>query len=167
MKSKIIANSAIKSARTLACVAALLLAAVAAAQATTVKQPSSLGKGLGFAYDLTHEITFVGTVQSVVSRPAHGSPFGFHLLVSTSGKVVDAHLGPYISKENQEALHIGELVQIIGVNERVHGRNVLLARQLVFAGRQVTVRNERGFLVRAASQHKISDGNRAVNGGTQ
>jgi len=139
-----------RTARALACLAACMLLAAVAAQATAAKAPS-VGRGFGFAYDPAHEVTLVGTVQELVTHPAHGNPPGLHVLVSSSGKLVDAHLGPFLSKENQQSLHTGQLVQIIGVHEQVHGRDILLARQLVFAGRQVTVRNERGFLVRGRS----------------
>lgn len=108
---------------------------------------SAVGRGVGFAYDSAKEITVVGTVNQVVARPAVGGPVGMHLLISIPGTQIDAHLGPYISSENRQALKPGQLVQIVGVNENVHGKNLLLARQLIFNGRSVTVRNERGFLV--------------------
>ena len=167
MKNATMTRNPMRAACTLAWVAALMLLAVAAAQTNNVAEPSSVGKGLGFAYDPAREVTLVGTVEGLVTQPARGNPIGLHVLVSADGKVVDAHLGPYISQENQQALRPGQLIQIIGVNVNVHGKNVLLARQLVFAGRQVTVRSERGFLVRAPSHHLVSDRNRAVNGDIQ
>ncbi len=167
MKTDTKIRSSIRTARRLAWVAALMLFAVAAAQASNVVEHASVGKGLGFAYDPAREVKLVGTVQELVTHPTRGNAAGLHLLVSASGKVVDAHLGPFISKENQHALRVGETVQIIGVNEEVHGKSVLLARQLVFGGREVTVRNERGFLVRPASHHKISNGKTAEKGGVQ
>ena len=156
---------------TFACLVAGMLLAAVAAQAATVAQPPTAGRGFGFAYDATHEVTLVGTVKGFDSHPAKGSPVGLHLLVVSSGKVVDAHVGPFLSKQNQKALHAGQLVQIVGVNESVHGKNVLLARQLVFAGRQVKVRNEHGFLMRDRSGAPARQGNRtrkpAVDGGAQ
>jgi hypothetical protein len=149
-----------------ACLAACILVVAVAAQATA-STPSSVGKGFGFAYNPAHEITVVGTVQEVVSHPAPGGPFGMHLLIATSGKVVDAHIGPFLSKENREALKPGQLVQITGVNEQLHGKTVLLARQLIFSGRQVTIRNERGFLVRDIPNRRKSAAQPATFGGTQ
>jgi hypothetical protein len=145
----------------------LVLGIVLAAQATTSSQ-SAAARGVGFTYDPAQEITIVGAISAFVSQPAPGSPVGLHLLISSGGKVVDAHLGPFVSEENQQALHTGQLVQIVGVNENVHGKNVLLARQLIFDGRLVTVRNERGFLVRNVVSHRrIHDANPAVGGGAQ
>ena len=75
-----------------------------------------------------------------------------HLLVAGPEGVVDAHVGPYLEREDtQEALHAGLPLQIVGAVEQLHGKSILLARQLIFAGRTVTVRNENGFLVRARS----------------
>jgi hypothetical protein len=156
-----------RTARARACLMVLVLVIVLAAQATTSPQ-SAAPRGVGFAYDPAQEITMVGTVRGFASQPASGGLVGLHLLISNEGKVVDAHLGPFVSEENQHALHTGQLVQIIGVNENVHGKNVLLVRQLIFDGRLVTVRNERGLLVRDLVSHRaIHDGNPAANGGTR
>ena len=155
------------TSRTVACLMASVLFIAHAARASTFPEPM-IGRGFGFAYDPVQELTLVGTVKRLVSQPAAGSPIGLHLLIFSDGKVVDVHLGPYVSKDNQQALHTGELVQIIGVNENVHGKNGLLARQLVFHGRLVTVRNERGFLVRnLESSSKIRGSEPAVSGGIQ
>ncbi len=99
-------------------------------------------------YDKAHEITLNGTIQEVVSKRIGGSPIGLHLLVASSKGMVDAHLGPFIGKDTQEALHAGTPVQIIGAIETLHGKDYLLAREVIFGGRQVTVRSENGFLVR-------------------
>jgi hypothetical protein len=100
-------------------------------------------------YDKAHEITVNGTVQEVVTKRVPGSPFGMHLLVAGAEGVVDVHVGPYLSKDIQEALHTGLPLQIVGAMEEAHGKHYLLARQLIVGGRMVTVRTENGFLVRA------------------
>lgn len=100
-----------------------------------------------FSYDKAHEITMNGTVQEVVTKRTAGSPVGMHLLVTGPEGLVDAHVGPYLTKEVQEALHMGLPLQIVGAKVEVHGKQYLLARQLIFGGRTVAVRNENGFLV--------------------
>jgi len=100
-------------------------------------------------YDGTREVTLNGTIQAVISQRISGRPVGLHLLVASSQGVVDAHLGPYLTKATQEALRSGQPVQVVGAMEKIHGRSYLLVRQLIFAGRMVTVRSERGFLLRA------------------
>jgi hypothetical protein len=130
-------------------------------------QSSDVGKGFGFAYDPAKEVTVEGTVQEVVTHPVSGSAVGIHLLVSSEGKTIDAHLGPFLSPENREALVLGEAVQIVGVKADLHGQNVFLVRQLVIGERQVTIRNQRGFLVRPVSRRATQTSKPSVNGGAQ
>jgi len=92
-----------------------------------------------------------GTVQEVVSKHVAGSPAGMHILVANSKSIVDAHLGPFLTKGTQEALHTETPVEIVGAVETIHGKEYLLAPQLILGGRTVTVRSEKGFLVRAYS----------------
>ena len=155
-----------RTARVLAYVAACMFLAVLSAQAAASEETSTVGRGLGFFYDPAKEVTLVGTVQQIVPRSAVG-PMGLHVFVSVQGKTVDAHIGPYLSKQIQETLHAGELIQVVGVHEYVRGGNFLLARQLVYGGRQVTVRSERGFLLRTASHREVSDSRRNANGGAR
>jgi hypothetical protein len=142
-----IRNQTWRASHTLVCLVVSAICGVLTSQAATAARPS-VGRGFAFVYDPAKEITLVGTVRGFVSPPTLVSPPGLHLLISSKGRVVDAHLGPYLSDEDRYGLQAGQLVQVIGVNESVHGTNVLLARQLIFNGRLVTVRNERGFLVR-------------------
>lgn len=109
------------------------------------QHPSALG------YDKAHEITLNGTIQEVVSRHVPGSPVGLHLLVAGHKGTVDAHLGPYLTKDTQEALRAGTLVQITGAMATLHGREYLLAREVTAAGGTVTVRSKNGFLIRSRS----------------
>ena len=103
-------------------------------------------------YDATHEVRLNGTIQGVISQRTSGHPVGLHLLVASPQGVLDAHLGPYLTKETQEALRSGQAVQVVGAMEKIHSTNYLLVRQLIFGGRMVTVRSERGFLLRAHSR---------------
>ena len=104
---------------------------------------------LSLGYDNAHEITLNGTVQGVVTKRVAGSPIGTHLLVAGPEGIVDAHLGAFLTKDTQEALHAGLPVQIVGAMQDLNGKDYLLARQVIFGGRMVTVRSENGFLVRA------------------
>ncbi len=156
-----------KTAQIFVCLLAAMLLALAA-EAATPSQSSSVGGGSELAYSQPKEITVVGTVERLVMHPASGGPPGFHLFITTSGKTVDAHLGPFLSKQNQEKLVAGQSVQIVGISTNLHGKDVLLARQLIFAGRLVTVRNERGALVREHPARRTTrDSKPAVNGGAQ
>jgi hypothetical protein len=155
-----------RTARALPYVAACMLFAVLSAPASASRETSSVGHGLGFFYDPAKEVTLVGTVAQIVPRSATGL-MGLHVLVSVQGETVDAHIGPYLSKQIQETLHAGDLIQLVGVHEYVRGKDFLLVRQLVYGGRQVTVRSERGLLVGTASHRTVSDSRRNANGGAQ
>jgi hypothetical protein len=121
---------------------ATLVLPLDAQTAPAAHAPFSLG------YDKAHEITVIGTIRNLTSESISGSPFGVHLFVAGSQGVFDVHLGPYLGKETQEALHAGIPVQVLGATETIRGKGYLLARQLIFAGRMLTVRNENGLLVR-------------------
>jgi len=129
--------------------AGLLLAILAVPLGAQLAPEPRATRAVGPVYDAAHEITLNGTIQEVVTKRVAGSPVGMHLLVAGPEGVVDAHVGPYLTKDTQEALHAGLPVQIVGAVEQLHGKSILLARQLIFGGRTVTVRNENGFLVRA------------------
>jgi hypothetical protein len=142
------------------------LAVPVSAQAGTESQPA---RGVVAQYDAAHEVTISGTVQKVVTKRTVGSPTGMHLLVSGAHGVVDAHVGPYLNKSMQQALHMGLPVQIVGSMVTIRGKELLLARQVIYGGQTVTVRNNKGFLYHPA-QSSLSPTNRknpwmAVNGG--
>lgn len=149
------------SAACLICVAAALaVPSNAQAAAESHAQPF-----LRLGYDKAHEITLNGTIQKVVSHAAVGAPTGLHLLVAGSEGTIDAHLGPYLNKEVQQALHTGMVVQIVGATQRIHGKNYLLAREVVVDGRTITVRSTNGFLllgkpVRASRTEQLNGGAR-------
>lgn len=109
---------------------------------------SQAGRGFAAAYDVAHEITLTGNVEEVFTKHIAGTPAGMHLWIAGPQGRVDAHLGPYLSKHTRDALHAGTPVQIVGAMETLHGRHILLARQLIFGGRIVTIRSPHGLLVR-------------------
>lgn len=153
-----------RSARALVILATGILLAVAL-QASDAQ--SSAGQGFAFAYDSAKEITVAGNVREVVTHPAPGSAVGIHLLISSDGKIIDAHLGPFLSAANREALALGQPVEVVGVNANIHGQDLILARQLTIGERQVTIRNQRGFLVRPVVRRATQTSTPAVNGGVQ
>jgi hypothetical protein len=112
-------------------------------------QPASetrTGHGFGVTYDRAHELTLSGDVQQVVTRHVAGVPGGMHLLVAGPKGLVDAHIGPFLSKEMKEALHTGTPVRIVGAMATLNGREYLLARELTVGGTTLTIRGEHGFL---------------------
>jgi len=133
-------------------------------------QPAERQHFVALAYDKAHEITLTGAIEEVKEKAPAGSPVGLHLIVAGSQGNVDAHLGPYMTRETLEALHTGTPVQIVGAMEKRNGKEYLLARQVIFGGRQVQVRSENGFLVRPHSQHSHRENQKAApaaNGGAR
>jgi hypothetical protein len=114
------------------------------------------------AYDAAHEVTINGTVQQVVTKHNAGSPAGMHLLVSGTTGTVDAHVGPFLSKSMQQALHTGLPLQVVGAMATTHGKQYLLARQLNYGGQTVTVRGRNGSILRPAQSSASPNHKRIV-----
>jgi hypothetical protein len=151
---------------------ALIFATLAVPLGAQPASETRTGSGIGPVYDAAHEITVNGTIQTVVTRHTKGSPAGMHLMVNGSEGTFDAALGPYMTKETQEALKAGTPLQIIGAIEKVRGREYLLARQVNFNGRTVTVRNLNGSLLlvqspRGTHRAKAYSRQGQVNGGAR
>jgi hypothetical protein len=144
-------------------VAATVVAEEQNSASEVTDQPAVQMKG----YDTAREITFSGAIQEVVTKHIPGSPAGLHLLVGNSGGIIDTHVGPYLPKDVQEQLRTGEPVQVTGMIETFQGKDYLLARVLVVGGRQITVRNEHGFLVRLQSPAHSQQSRNELNGGNQ
>ena len=117
-------------------------------------------------YDRAHEITVSGTIQEAVAKAPLGSPVGVHLMVASAQGVVDAHVGPYLTKEMQEALHAGTPVEMVGAMESVAGKQYFLVRQVSFGGRVVNVRTANGFLLQVQSPRALQRGSRKQAGKT-
>jgi hypothetical protein len=105
------------------------------------------GHGFGPVYDAAHEITLDGTIQEVITKHTAGSPAGVHLMVTGPQGLVNAHIGPFLSKEIKAALVAGMPVKIVGATTTLHGKSYLLARELTIGEKTVTVRSVRGILM--------------------
>jgi DNA/RNA endonuclease YhcR with UshA esterase domain len=104
----------------------------------------------GAPYDITKEVKVQGTVQKLQTSDGTG-PIGTHILIqTTSGGVVDAHLG-FSSAVTPAKLGVseGQTVTVIGMMQDVGGNNVLLARVLTTSSRVFVLRSDHGIPVRA------------------
>ena len=128
-------------------VSAVLVAAIPAGAQSAAASPA---RGAIPMYDAAHEVTINGTVQEVVNKRVPGSPVGMHLIIAGTSGTVDAHVGPFLSKQVREALHTGLPIQIIGAMETLRGKQFLLARQLNYGGITAQVRGASGILLRGA-----------------
>ncbi len=130
---------------------AWLVAGKAIALGNDSPQPTSFFNHKGESITPANEITVAGTVQKMVSTHTQGAPAGVHILLATTQEIVDACLGPYLTNHVRLSLTNGQAVQVVGVFRVSGDQNYLIARQLILAGQQITIRNGYGFLLRARS----------------
>jgi hypothetical protein len=131
-------------------VPAVLLALSAIPAGAQTAAAASPSRGPIPIYDAAHEITVNGTVQEVVTKRVPGSPVGMHLLVTGATGTVDAHVGPFLPKTAQEALHIGLPLQVVGVTVTIRGKQMMLARELKYGGQALILRSKGGVLLHPA-----------------
>lgn len=143
-------------------------AALAQSSASAVASTSS--RAMSGSQANVNEITVTGTIQQVISEPAPGRPQGLNLVLASPRGAVDVSVGPYLASDVKESLSTGQPVQIAGFVRTFNGQSYLLARELNIAGRQVTIRNQYGFLVHAQSRQAFPVQRSQVglvNGGNQ
>jgi DNA/RNA endonuclease YhcR with UshA esterase domain len=96
-------------------------------------------------YDITQEMTFTGTVNSVAHETKKAG--GSHVIVQTTSGKVEADLGKYAMR-GQGALTVtpGQPIQLTGVMKTVRGQQVVIARLVQANGKVYKIRNEHGFV---------------------
>ena len=120
-----------------------LTAGPAHAQSTTATNTSSVP----LRYDVSKEVTFAATVQSVPAKPSHGFTSTSGLMLQTASGTVQGSLTQF-TLSGKEALSItaGEHVQVTGVmTTTMQNKQVFLIRTIEINGRTYAIRNERGF----------------------
>ena len=126
--------------------ALLVLASTAGpahAQSTTATNTSSVP----LRYDVSKEVTFAATVQSVPAKSSHGFTSTSGLMLQTASGTVQGSLTQF-TLSGKEALSItaGEHVQVTGVmTTTMQNKQVFLIRTIEINGRTYAIRNERGF----------------------
>jgi len=93
------------------------------------------------------EVRIAGTVEKLVSTPTQGIPRGLHLILAGPHGIFDASVGPYLSTDVKDSLIAGQRVEITGVAHTFNGQDFVLVRELTVVGRQIVIRNEKGFLI--------------------
>jgi len=139
-----------------------LLCRSAIAQAIDSQQPTLTYNHRTQTLSQNNDVAVAGTVQRIDSQPT-----GIHILVKTEQGMADANLGPYVPNDVRETLATGQQVRVVGISKVSNEQNHLLVRQMEISGRQVTIRNEHGFLVRAQSENapRLHKGESQLNGG--
>jgi hypothetical protein len=103
------------------------------------------------AYEISREVSVVGTVVKLDSA-SPAAPMGAHLLLQTASGQLDIHLGnAKILQANHLDLNPGDNVRIVGETLAI-GDGTYFAARIVQKGTQaVAVRNARGFPLTPAS----------------
>jgi|SRR5277367_3590314 len=111
-------------------------------------------------YDITREITLVGTVSSAIDKPTPEMHMlgGSHLLIETNSGRIDASLGVFpMTGDGGLSVGSGERVQVTGVMKTIRDRQVFVARLVRANGQVYKVRNRYGFvLMPPARTHNAS-----------
>jgi hypothetical protein len=132
----------------------LLLVAFAVPRIAQAQTENRTGQEFSPKYDAAHEMTVTGVIQEVTAEREAGPSAGMRATIAGSQGPVEAHFGPYVDKASQDLLRAGTTVQVTGAMSSFRGKQVLLARQLVFSGRTLTLRSPQGFLLRPKATHE-------------
>lgn len=134
-----------------------MVPAVGLAQSTAAVTPSTSFRGASASQIKTlspgDELAATGTIQEVVTTYSSGSPRGIRIILAGPQGIIDASVGPYLAADVQQSLATGQSVAVDGVVGTFNGHDYLLVRQMTIGDRQITIRNERGFLVHPANAH--------------
>jgi len=98
-------------------------------------------------YDISKEVTFSATVQSIPSKSSHSFTSTSGLMLQTATGTVEGSLTQF-TLSGKEALSItaGQHVQVTGVmTTTLQNKQLFLIRTIEINGRTYAIRNERGF----------------------
>lgn len=129
----------------------MILSALAVCFSADAQQAATSAPQRLVAYNLSREISLLGTVLKYEAASS-AAPLGAHVLLQTPSGQVDVHLGnAKVLQANHFELHAGDSVRIIG-EDLAYGNGTVFAARIVQKGAQaVTVRNTKGFLLTPAS----------------
>ena len=120
---------------------------------------TSVGPTRPPGYDISKEVTFSGTVSSVLTKHSPGMIMGSHLLLATISGPVDASLG-VLGLRGRGALSVaaGQQVEVTGVMKTIQDKQVLLTRSVKVGGQVYTMRNEHGVPVPPQARARAQKG---------
>ena len=148
------------------CLPTLLLVSVCAAPVSADQKVAKKRAVHASRYDASMEVTIVGSVERLDTKPAPGKMLGGHLLVSTAKGTVDAVIGGYVLRGSHPFSPVpNQKVKIVGVMTTIHGNQIFLARTIETENGTVTVRNSRGFLVSPGAKGRIAQA--SIQGGSR
>ncbi|MGD0403530.1 MAG: hypothetical protein ABSB66_10050 [Candidatus Acidiferrales bacterium] len=127
--------------------AALLALALNAGPAHAQAVVATTASPIPLRYDVSKEVTFSATVQSVPSKSLQGRTTASRLMLRTTSGTVQASLTSF-ALNGKEAISIapGAQVQVTGVMKTMrNNKQLFLIRLIQTGGRTYAIRNEFGF----------------------
>ena len=127
--------------------AALLALALNAGPAHAQAAVATTTSPIPLRYDVSKEVTFSATVQSVPSKSLQGRTTASRLMLRTTSGTVQASLTSF-ALNGKEAISIapGAQVQVTGVMKTMrNNKQLFLIRLIQTGGRTYAIRNEFGF----------------------
>lgn len=121
-----------------------------AAAQTKTAAAKSFGSAKSSA-STTKDITVSGWAQSFQKAPVGKGLQGYQLTLASDKSIYETSLGEQIPASVNSALTEGAQVKITGFLRTVNNRQVLYAKSITVGGQTLTVRNDKGFLVRTKS----------------
>ena len=104
------------------------------------------------AYDLSREVTVVGTVISF-TESSQAPPLGPHVVVQTGSGSLDIHLGnAHLLDANHFTLNSGDTVRVIGENVPFGSGTQFMARIIQKGNQAVLLRSTQGFPLRPVTK---------------
>jgi hypothetical protein len=110
-----------------------------------------------FAYDLSKEVTFKGTVASVLTKASAGMIPGSHLLLTTLFGRADISLGVFgLRGKGALSVEAGQQVEVTGVMKTFQSGQIFLARTVKVGNQIYAIRNEHGVPVSPQGRERIT-----------
>ena len=110
-----------------------------------------------FHYDITEEITFTGTVTSVLAKAAPGMISGSHLLIATSSGPVDASLGKFgLRGYGAVSVVTGQRIEATGVMKMIKDKPIFVVRTVRVDGAVYIIRNQHGVVLSPQARKRAS-----------
>lgn len=95
-------------------------------------------------YDAAAEITIKGTVEEV-NAVSHARMRGTHLTVQADGNATEVALGPTnFLKRKDFTFAKGDTVEVTGAKATMHGKELLVAREVTRGGKTLILRDKDG-----------------------
>lgn len=126
--------------------AQLVVAIILMLSATLLLGQKTGSQTVGQKYDLTTETKVKGTVDELKIIP--GPAEGVHLMVKSGTDLLFVHVAPEsFLKEMEINIQKGDPVEIVGSKIKVEGQEEILAREIIDAGNDITLRDKKGIPV--------------------